>query len=79
MFESGCRNDEIGLRKCVSRFTFYQQSPFEHYLFSYRQDSLLEHGPYFMREPIVQLRAPTCLTDKFYAKSNFGECDGTDV
>jgi hypothetical protein len=33
---------------------FDQQSPFEHDVFGYRQDALLEHRPNLVGEPVVE-------------------------
>jgi hypothetical protein len=47
--------DQIGLRKGMARLAtiLHQEPPLEHDVFGDRQDTLLEHRPYLVREPIV--------------------------
>jgi len=59
----------------MARFAaiFDQQTPFEHDVFCDREDTLLEHRPNFMCEPIIELGTTIGVCDKFNTEPDFGE------
>jgi hypothetical protein len=61
MMLCGRRDDQIGLRKCVTRLAalFHQQPPLDHDVFGDRQYSLIEHRPYLVGQPGDQFGAAT--------------------
>ena len=81
MLYGGCRDDEVGLRKGVSDFAafFDQQAPPEHDVFSNRKNSVLEHWPNLVDQPVVQFGAAAGFGYEFNPKANFGKSDGADI
>ena len=45
---------------------------------SAREDTLREHRPHLVREPVVELRAVCNVVDAFDAKADFRKGDGAD-
>jgi hypothetical protein len=74
-------SDEIGLQEGVAdpAAILDQQPPLEHDLLGDGQNRLLEHWPYFMRQPIIQLSAPACVGHQCNAESDFRQRDRADV
>jgi hypothetical protein len=75
VLKRGRRDDEIGLGKSVPCFAtiFNQEPPLEHDVFRNRQNALVEHGSYLVRQPIAQLGALSRISDQFNAEPDFRE------
>jgi len=58
---------------------FDQQSPFEHDVFGYRQDALLEHRPNLVGEPVVEFGTTADVSNEFDAESYLGESHRTYI
>ena len=74
-------NDEIRLREGIARLAAVldEEPPLEHDVFGNREDALLEHWSYLVREPIVEFGAPSSLADQFNAEPNFSEAHRADI
>jgi hypothetical protein len=73
MMRSGCENvaDPAAFGN--------EEAPFEHDVLGNRQDALLEHRPYLVRQPIVEFRSLVDVGNAFDAVTNLGEVHYTDV
>ena len=74
------RDDQIGLRECMSRLAALidQEAPLEHDVFRNCQRALFEHWPHFVRQPVIQIGSTRCVRQLFDAKAYFGERNNTD-
>jgi hypothetical protein len=81
MVKRGRCDDEIGLRESVASFAAVldQQSPPEHDVLGDSEDTLLEHWPHLMREPIIKLSAAIGIRDEFNTEPDFGEGHSTQI
>lgn len=73
MIRSGCENVWPTVRPSSTRRT-----PPEHDILGNFQHALIEHGPYFVLQPVTELGAATCIADGLDTEANLGKCDGAD-
>jgi hypothetical protein len=73
---NGCRSDDqVRLRErmpCLPAF-LNQKPPLEHNVFGNLENPFAEHGPDFIREPVIEIGAPVGLTDQLNTEPNLGE------
>ena len=73
-------DDEIGLRICMPHLASVgdQDPPFEHHVFTHGENALLEHGPYFVDEPVVEFCTARGIGDAFDTEADFRKRDSAD-
>ena len=56
MMKRGGRNDQIGLRKCVTSLASHvdHDAPLQHGIFRHAQDACPEHRVHLVTEPLIQ-------------------------
>ena len=57
----------------------HEQAPFEHHIFTYRQDTLLEHGTDAVRKPVIEFGTPVCVGNQLDSESQLGERNAADI
>jgi hypothetical protein len=72
---------EIGLRKGMARLAtvLHQEPPLEHDVFRDRQNTLLEHRPDLVREPVIEFGSLGRIGQDLDPEPYFGERYRTDV
>jgi len=73
-------DDEIGLRIGVTGLASvrHQETPFEHYVLTHRENALLEHGPHVVTQPVTEFCTARWIGDAFDAEADFRKRDGAD-
>jgi hypothetical protein len=81
MMERRCCDNQIGLRESVAGLAavFHQEPPLEHDFFRDRQNTLLEHRPYLVREPVIEFGSLGRIGHDLDPELYFGERYSTDV
>jgi hypothetical protein len=81
MMERRCCDDQIGLREGLAGLAaiFHQEPPLEHDFFRNRQNTLLEHRPYLVREPVIEFGSFGRIGHDLDPEPYFGESYRTDV
>jgi len=80
MVKGGCRDDQVRLQVGLADLApvFIQQAPLEHDVLGDFKHALVEHGPDFVRQPIMHLGAPDRITRRLDAVANLGYGRRTD-
>lgn len=75
------RDHEVGLRERVAGLpsVLNEKPPSQHDVFSDVENSILEHGADFVREPFRHFGSPRDVGRDLDAKTNVGESDNADI